>query len=246
MMLQEAENTKLNYDLSSIRACVSAGESLSKDIYLRWKAKFGLDIINSVGSTDVGGLYLSCRKEQIKPGSAGRLLPGFEGILKNEAGKKVSQGEIGSLWLKNDGIASMYWNKHEKTKEVFQGDWFNTGDLFYQDADGYFWYQSRADDMLKISGQWVSPLEIEEVLLKHPSVCDCGVIGSPDESGLLKIKAFAVLNKNFIASAELEKELIAFVYDRLAHFKAPRKIEFINELPRTTTGKLQRHKLRRI
>ncbi len=246
MMLREADSTKRNYNLSSIRACISAGEALPKEIYFRWKDKFGLDIINSVGSTDVGGLYLSCRKEQIKPGSAGKLLPGYEGRLKNEKGEEVPPGEVGSLWLKNDGIATMYWGKHEKTKEVFQGNWFNTGDLFYQDAEGYYWYQSRADDMLKISGQWVSPLEIEDVLLKHPSVCECGVVGSPDESGLLKIKAFVALNPGFRASSELEKELIALVHDQIAHFKAPRKIEFIDELPRTATGKLQRHKLRQV
>lgn len=244
MMLKEADAPNFSFDFSSIRLCISAGESLSKDIYQRWKARFGLEIINSLGSTDVGGLYLSCRKEQIRPGSAGRLLPGFSGILKNDDGETVPAGEIGSLWLKSDGVAAMYWNKHQKTKEVFQGAWFNTGDLFRQDTDGYFWFQSRGDDMLKISGQWVSPVEIEETLLKHTAVSECAVIGNPDEAGLLKIKAFVTLNRNHTASPELEKELIAFAYERLAHFKAPRRIEFLAEMPRTATGKLQRFKLR--
>jgi benzoate-CoA ligase len=246
MLLREADSTSNKYDLSSIRRCVSAGESLPANIYLRWKEKFGIDIIDAVGSTDVGGLYMSSQPGKIKPGSAGKLLPGFEGKLKNEEYEDVVLGETGALWLKNDGIASMYWNKHEKTKAVFQGQWFNTGDLFYQDTDGYYWYQSRGDDMLKISGQWVSPLEIENIIMKHSSVCECGVIGNPDESGLLKIKAFVVLNKGVQASSELEKELLTLVYDQLAHFKVPRKIEFIHELPRTATGKLQRHKLRQM
>jgi benzoate-CoA ligase family protein len=245
MMLKEADEPNFSFDFTSIRQCISAGESLSKDIYQRWKARFGLDIVNSLGSTDVGGLYLSCRKEQIRPGSAGKLLPGFEGVLKNDEGGPVTAGEIGSLWVKNDGVAAMYWNKHQKTKEVFQGYWFNTGDLFRQDSEGYFWFQSRGDDMLKISGQWVSPVEIEEVLLKHPAVSECAVIGNPDEAGLLKVKAFVTLNKSFQAAPELEKELIAFAFDRLAHFKAPRRIEFIPEMPRTATGKLQRYKLRK-
>ncbi len=243
-MLKEADSAGSRFDLSSIRLCISAGEALPKDIQLRWKARFGLDIVNSVGSTDAGGLYLSSRPEQIKPGSAGKLLPGFEGRLKNESGEEVARGETGSLWIKNDGVASMYWHKHEKSKEVFQGEWFNTGDLFYQDEDGYYWYQSRADDMLKISGQWTSPLEIEDALLEHPAVSECGATGSPDSSGLLKIKAFVVLNPGFSASPGLEQELINHVRDRLAHFKAPRTIEFIREMPRTVTGKLQRHKLR--
>jgi benzoate-CoA ligase len=172
------------------------------------------------------------------------LIPGFEGILGAADGSPAAAGEVGTLWLSNDGVASQYWNKHERSKEVFKGDWFNTGDLFFQDPEGYYWYQGRADDMLKVSGQWVSPLEIEEVLQKHAAVRECGVVGSPDESGLMRVKAFVVLNEGCQPCAELEKELAAFVHDRIAHFKTPRWVTFEPELPRTTTGKLQRHRLR--
>jgi acyl-coenzyme A synthetase/AMP-(fatty) acid ligase len=238
------EMGKSAFDLSSVRLCISAGEALPASIYKQWKSIFGLEILDVIGSTDVGGEYLGNRIGQLKPGSTGQLLPGFECLLKDTEGRLVPTGEMGSLWLKNDGIANCYWNKHERSKEVFQGHWFNTGDLFYKDAENYYWYQGREDDMLKISGQWVAPLEIEKVLQDHPSVRESGVIGAADESGLIKIKAVVVLNDGFSASPALEKEIINFVYDRAAHFKTPRWIHFIPELPRTVTGKLQRYKLR--
>ena len=150
----------------------------------------------------------------------------------------------GHLWLRNDGIAACYWNRHQRSREVFQGEWFNTGDLFYKDADGYLWYQGREDDMLKVSGQWVSPMEIEDVLMRHKAVREVGVIGAPDAQGLVRVKAFIVLNEGYEPSPQMEKELADFVHDRIAHFKTPRWVQFAKELPRTTTGKLQRHKLR--
>jgi benzoate-CoA ligase family protein len=245
-LLKEAESSNSTYDLSSVRACFSAGEPLPEDIYLRWKARFGLPIINGVGSTDSGGICISSPPDQIKPGSSGKLLPGFEGKLLSEVGEDVPCGEVGVLWLKNDGVASVYWNKHQRSKEVFQGPWFNTGDLFYQDNDGYLWYQGRADDMMKVSGQWVSPVEIENVLLQHAAVNECGIVGAPDQSGLLKVKAFIVLNEGYRSSSELENDLKDFVRGKMAHFKAPRWVQFLPSLPRTTTGKLQRHKLRQL
>jgi len=243
-LLREAEKTELVYDLSSIRLCLSSGEALPTSIYERWRAKFGLQILDVIGSTDVGGQYLSNRLNQVKPGSSGKLLPGFEGKLRDMEGMQLTPGQVGTLWLKNDGIASFYWNKHQRSKEVFVGQWFNTGDLFYQDAEGYLYYQGREDDMLKVSGQWVSPLEIEEILQEHPAVRESGAVGTPDESGLTRVNAFVTLNKGYQASPELEKKLADFVRDRTAHFKAPRWVHFVQELPRTTTGKLQRHKLR--
>ena len=242
-LLREIENMGLVYDFSSVRLCLSAGEALPKDLYMRFKAKFGLQILDIVGSTDVGGNYLGNTLTKMKPGSSGKLLRGFEGELRNEEGKQVSKGQMGTLWLKNEGIADRYWNKHKRSKEVFVGQWFNTGDQFYQDTDGYFYYQGREDDMLKISGQWVSPLEIEGILQGHPAVLESGVVGMPDESGLIKISAFVMLNEKRQGSPEMEIELIDFVHDRIAHFKTPRWIYFVPELPRTTTGKLQRHKL---
>lgn len=241
-LLKESESRPV--DLSSIRLCISAGEALPKDIFERWSKRFGIEIIDAIGSTDVGGLYFSNRKGDIRPGSSGKLLPGFEAELRNEEGMRVSVGEVGTLWLKNDGIANCYWKRHEKNKEVFLGPWFNTGDQFIQDEDGFYFYQGRADDMFKVSGQWTSPIEIENVLTHHPAVSECGVIGSQTDEGLVRVKAFIVLNERYEASPELEKELIEFAGGKLAHFKAPRWISFVKELPRTTTGKLIRYKLR--
>jgi benzoate-CoA ligase family protein len=243
-LLREIDKGELAGDFSSARLCLSAGEALPEDLYERWKAKFGLPILDIVGSTDVGGEYLGNSLSKVKPGSSGRLLRGFEGELRDAAGKQVPEGEVGTLWLQNDGIANCYWNKHQRSKEVFVGQWFNTGDLFYEDAEGYFWYQGRADDMLKVSGQWVSPLEIEGILQEHPAVRESGVVGAPDTSGLVRIKAFVVPEERYQVSPELEKELVDFVRGKTAHFKAPRWVKFVQELPRTTTGKLQRHKLR--
>jgi len=243
-LLREVETPERTYDLSCLRLCISAGEALPRHIYERWEAKFGLQILDGVGSTDVGGLYISNYLGDIKPGSSGKLLSGFEGKLLDAEGREVSPEQVGTLWLRNDGIASCYWNKHQRNKEVFKGEWFNTGDQFYQDDEGYFWYQGREDDMLKVSGQWVSPLEIEGILQEHPAVRECGVIGAPDESGLTKVSAFVVLNEGYRASPELEREMAIFVHDRIAHFKTPRRVHFIQELPRTVTGKLKRHELR--
>ena len=158
-------------------------------------------------------------------------------------GKEVTTGEIGTLWLKNDGTAPYYWNKHQRSKQVFQGEWFNTGDRFHKDEDGFMWYEGREDEMLKVSGQWVSPLEIEAALGQHPAVSEVAVVGAPDDSGLTRVKAFVVLKDGDKASPELEKEMIGFVRDRIAHFKAPRWVEFVPEMPRTATGKIQRHRL---
>ena len=242
-ILKELEN-EVKADFSSVRLCISAGEALPRTIYERWQDKFGLQIIDNVGSTDVGANFLANCPGDSRPNCSGRLISGFEGALRDEEGKQVLAGEIGTLWLKNDGIAQSYWNRHQRSKEVFQGEWFNTGDRFYRDTEGYFYYQGREDDMLKISGQWASPLEIEGILLEHQVVRDCGVIGVPDESGLIKVKAFVILNEGYSASAEMERNLIDFVRSKTAHFKAPRWIQFVKELPRTTTGKLQRFKLR--
>jgi len=243
-LLREIYKGEIACDFSSARLCLSAGEALPKNLFDRWKAKFGLPILDIVGSTDVGGEYLGNSLSNVKPGSSGKLLSGFEGELKDAEGKQVPEGEVGTLWLKNDGIANCYWNKHQRSKEVFVGQWFNTGDQFSQDAKGYFYYQGREDDMLKVSGQWVSPLEIEGILQGHPAVRESGVVGTPDESGLVRIKAFVVPEERSQVSPELEKELVNFVRDRTAHFKAPCWVHFVQELPRTTTGKLQRHKLR--
>ncbi|MCS7280368.1 MAG: benzoate-CoA ligase family protein [Desulfobacterota bacterium] len=231
-------------DFSSIRACVSAGEPLPKEIFEKWERRFSLEIIDGVGSTDVGGIYMANKEGKRKPGSSGKIIQGFEGELRGDDGLPVKQGSVGTLWIKNDGVTPGYWRRHDKNKEVIKGEWFNTGDLFLMDEDGYFYYQGRADDMLKVSGQWVSPLEVENALMEHPAVKECGVGGVPSEEGLIKIKAFVVLNEGYRPSDDLEREIIEHVKAKIAHFKVPKSIAFVEELPRTVTGKLVRYKLR--
>lgn len=230
-------------DLSFVRHCVSAGEPLPKVVFEHWVEKFGLKILDGVGSTDVGAIYLSNRPGALRPGSSGKLLSGFEARLLGEDGCDVAPGEVGTLWIKNDGTASCYWNKHHKTKESFCGQWFNTGDRFYQDSDGFYWYVGRTDDMFKTGGKWISPHEVEAILLEHPAVDECAVVGEPDAAGLEKPVAFVVLKGDSPSSA-LEQELQAFVRSRTAHYKYPRRVYFVKELPRTASGKVQRYRLR--
>ncbi len=244
-MLDYMEKNGRKFDLSSVRLCVSAGEALPKVICERWKKIFNLEIMDGVGSTDVGMIYVSNRPgEQVKPGSCGKLLHGFEGKLLDEDEREVSQGEIGTLYLKNDGIAACYWNKHDKTKQSIRGEWFNTGDQYYQDEDGYYWYAGRSDDMLKPGGLWLSPLEIEGILLEHPAVNEVAVVAEGNESGLDKPVAFVVNKEGYTPSKDLEHELQEYVRGKTAHYKCPRMIYFVTELPRTATGKIQRYKLR--
>ncbi|MCL6447788.1 MAG: benzoate-CoA ligase family protein [Armatimonadetes bacterium] len=243
-MLNYVEQSGKKPDLSSVRACVSAGEALPGVVFERWKETFGLEILDGVGSTDVGMIYLSNRPGQIKPGSSGKLLPGFEGKLVDEEGREVPPGEIGTLWVKNDGITAGYWNKHEKTKQSLCGEWFNTGDQYYQDEEGYFWYVGRTDDMLKPGGIWMSPLEVEGILLAHAAVNEVAVVGYREESGLEKPVAFIVLKEGYQSSPDLERTLQDFVKSKTAHYKCPRRIFFVPQLPRTASGKVQRYKLR--
>jgi benzoate-CoA ligase family protein len=243
-MLTYIDKAGRTCDLSSVRHCISAGEPLPRVVFESWLEKFGIELLDTVGSTDVGAVYLSNKPGFIKPGSSGVLLPGFEARLVDEKSRDVEEGEIGTLWIKNDGTTAYYWNKHQKTKESFCGEWFNTGDKFYRDSDGFYWYVGRADDMLKAGGIWVSPLEVEGALLEHPAVNQCTVISAPDAAGLEKPMAFVVLNEGYAPSPELEQELHDFVRSKIAHYKCPRWFRFINELPCTASGKVQRYKLR--
>ena len=243
-ILTYLDETGRRCDLSSVRHCISAGEPLPKVLFQRWREKFGLEILDTLGSTDVGAEYLSNKPGSIKPGSSGVLLPGFEARLVNDEGSDVGQDEIGTLWIKSEGTAAYYWNKHEKTKESFHGEWFDTGDKFYRDSSGFYWYVGRADDIFKAGGMWVPPLEVEGVLLEHTAVNQCAVIGAPDAAGLEKPMAFVVLNRGHTPSQELAQELQNFVRGKIAHYKCPRWIRFIDDLPRTASGKVQRYKLR--
>jgi len=241
LALPDAEK---RFDFSSVRTCVSAGEALPADILRRWREKFNVDILDGIGSTEILHIFISNRAGEVKPGSSGKLVPGYEALITDEGGHAVSQGEIGNLLIRGDSTTAYYWNKHEKTKDVINGHWIHTGDKYYQDAEGYYWYCGRADDMLKVSGQWVSPVEVEGVLIAHPAVLEVAVVGDMDADQLVKPRAYIILNQGYEPSEALANELKAFVKDRLVPFKYPRWIEFVSELPKTATGKIQRFKLR--
>ncbi|MDT3698530.1 MAG: benzoate-CoA ligase family protein [Thermincola sp.] len=244
-MLQ-VEGAKEKYDLRGIRHFASAGEALPKVVFERWLETFGMEILDGIGSTEILHIFISNQPGQIKPGSTGKLVPGYEAKIVDLEGNVVQANEAGTLMIKGDSIATGYWNKHEKTKETFKGDWISTGDQYYQDDEGYFWYIGRGDDMIKAGGIWVSPLEVENSLLEHPSVLETGVIGSGDDDGLIKPKAFVVLREGLEATPELAKELSQFVKNKIAPYKFPRWIKFVPELPKTATGKIQRFKLRQL
>jgi benzoate-CoA ligase len=232
------------YDLSSLRLCVSAGEALPEGIYTRWRDRFGVEILDGIGSTEILHVFVSNYPGHVRPGSTGVTVPGYEAMIVDEEGRPVPQGEIGNLRVKGDSTMAYYWNQHERTKETLFGHWINTGDKYYQDGDGFFWYCGRADDMLKVGGIWVSPVEVENTLVSHPAVLEVAVIGQQDDDKLVKPKAFVVLRDGHAASAALEAELKGFVKDKIAPYKYPRWIAFVSELPKTATGKIQRFKLR--
>jgi len=242
-MLQVKEAEK-RYDFSSVRRCVSAGEALPEAIYTRWRERFGVEILDGIGTTEILHIFLSNPPGRAKPGSTGLAVPGYEARIVDDQGLPVPQGEIGSLRVKGDSTMAYYWNQHEKTKATLFGEWIHTGDKYYQDADGYFWYCGRADDMLKVGGIWVSPVEVENTLVGHAAVFEAAVVGHEDTDRLVKPKAFIVLKDGHAASPGLEDELKAFVKDKLAPYKYPRWIEFVPALPKTATGKIQRFKLR--
>jgi benzoate-CoA ligase family protein len=255
MMLADAERveaelappgpTKVGpYDLSSIRLAVSAGEALPPALYHRFKQRFGVDIIDGIGSTETLHMFISNRPDAIRPGSSGLLVSGYEARLLDDEGDPVLPGAIGNLWIRGDSICAGYWNQHEKTKNTIEGHWIRTGDKYTQDVDGFYWYAGRVDDMLKVGGLWVSPIEVENALVAHDAVLECGVVGREDHDGLIKPMAFVVLRDAVTASPALGEELQQFVRDRVAEYKRPRWVEFVAELPKTATGKIQRFKLR--
>jgi benzoate-CoA ligase family protein len=232
------------FDCSSLRVCTSAGEALPADILRRWQEAFHVPILDGIGSTEILHIFISNQIGNIKAGSTGKIVPGYEALIVDEQDQPVSQGEIGNLRIRGDSTAAYYWNKHDKTKDTINGHWIYTGDKYYQDEEGYYWYCGRSDDMLKVGGQWVSPIEVENTLIIHPAVLEAAVIGVEDEKQLIKPKAFVVLRAGYEASDELAEQLKTFVRERLAVFKYPRYIEFLSELPRTATGKVQRFLLR--
>ena len=239
-------NPNGDHELSSVRICVSAGEALPEHIYYRWKERFGVDILDGIGSTEMLHVFVSNRPGDIKPGSTGKPVPGYELKIVEEDGQEVPQGEIGTLLVKGKSAAQQYWRKLEKTRMTMKGEWLNTGDKYYMDEEGYYWCAGRGDDMLKVGGIWVSPLEVENCLNKHPAVLECAVVGHADPKNLIKPKAYVVLKDGHKGSEELIEELKKWALDRLAKFKYPRWVEIVPELPKIATGKIQRFKLRKI
>jgi benzoate-CoA ligase family protein len=233
-------------DFSSVRLCVSAGEALPRALYERWLERFGVEILDGIGSTEVLHIFISNRPGAVRPGSSGQIVPGYEARILDEEGRPVPVREIGNLFIKGDSTCAYYWNKHDKTKETILGEWIRTGDKYWVDEDGYYWYAGRTDDMLKVGGQWVSPVEIENTLVEHPAVLEAGVVGATDADGLTKPRAFVVLRPGYAPSPELAEELKDFVKSRIAPFKYPRWVEFVAELPKTATGKTQRFRLRQV
>lgn len=230
--------------LEGVRLCVSAGEALPADILKRWKDRFGVDIVDGIGSTEMCHIFISNRPGEVRPGSTGRLVPGYEARIVDENGSDLPAGEVGTLLVSGDSSAAYYWNQHEKTKQTMQGAWLNTGDKFYRDEEGYFFYAGRGDDMLKVGGIWVSPVEVEACLISHPAVLECAVVAARDEEDLVKPKAYVVLNQGYEPDPALELQIKQHVKKTLAHYKYPRWLVFVDELPKTATGKIKRFELR--
>jgi benzoate-CoA ligase len=223
---------------------LSAGEALPPELYQRWMDTYGVEILDGIGSAEMFHIYISNRPGDVKPGSLGRIVLGYEARIVNADGVEVPTGQMGTLKIKGDSAALCYWKAHEASKATFAGDWCTTGDQFRVDEDGYYWYCGRTDEMLKVSGIYVSPNEIEHCLLEHAAVLECAVIGTHDEQGLIKPKAFIVVMDGVEANAELEADLKEFVKRSLAPYKYPRWIEFRAELPKNDRGKIDRRALK--
>jgi benzoate-CoA ligase len=244
-MLHMAEKTGRT-QFGNVRMCVSAGEPLPRPLFEKWRKRFGVEILDGIGSTEILHIFISNRPGKTRPGSTGQIVPGYEARIVDDDGAELPTGHTGTLLIKGESIAAGYWNKHEQTKETFRGEWINTHDKFSVDEDGYYWYAGRTDDMFKVSGLAVWPSDVEHILQEHPAVLESGVIGVQDEDGLTKVRAYVVLKDSHPPSEELVRELQTFVKSNTAPHKYPRSIVFLKELPKTASGKIQRYKLRKM
>jgi benzoate-CoA ligase len=227
-----------------LRRCTSAGEALPEDIGKRWRERFGVDILDGIGSTEMLHIFLSNRPDDVRYGTTGKPVPGYDVRIVDDEGRPLPAGETGELQIAGPTGALLYWNNRARSRGTFQGAWTRSGDKYTRRADGYYVYAGRTDDMLKVSGQYVSPIEVESALITHEAVLEAAVIAKEDEEKLTKPLAFVVLKPGRSASPGLAEELKQHVKSRLAPYKYPRWIEFIDELPKTATGKIQRFKLR--
>lgn len=231
-------------DLSSLGSLVSAGEALPPRLYRDWKDKFGVEIYDGIGSAEMFHVYITNRPGDVKEGSLGQLVEGYQYRLIDDDGETVGPGKIGTLVIEGPSAGAGYWRMRDKSRETFWGDAVKGGDKFYVDADGYFWYCGRGDDMLKCSGVYVSPVEVENCLLGHAAVFEAGVVGYRDAAGLEKAMAFVELAAGHERRDGLEAEILEYAKDHIAAFKAPRRVEIVDALPRTETGKIRRAELR--
>jgi benzoate-CoA ligase family protein len=232
-----------DYDLSSVRLCASAAEALPAGMWRRWKETFGLTILDGIGSTEMLHIFISNTPEELKPGSSGKPVPGYEAKILDEEGYPVEEGEAGYLSVSGDSAAAYYWRNHEKTKATMQGDWLFAGDWYQVDEEGYYWYEGRSDDMIKVSGLWVSPVEVESTLIDHEAVIEAAAVGIPVD-GLTRVKAYIILRDGYEGNDALTEELQTWCKERLKRYQYPHLVEFVDDLPRTVTGKIQRFKLR--
>lgn len=233
-------------ELVSLRICASAGEALPRDLGIRFQQHFGCDILDGIGSTEMLHIFLSNQPGHIHYGTTGKPVPGYEVDLRDESGQPVAAGAIGDLYIKGPSSALMYWNNRAKSLETFQGTWLKSGDKYVCDAEGYYTYAGRSDDMIKVSGQYVSPIEVENMLIQHECVLEAAVIGVPDDDGLTKTLAYVVLREGRTGDLDTAHALQAYIKQHLAPFKYPRTIHFIDDLPKTATGKIQRFRLRQL
>ena len=233
-----------SFDMSSVRYCVSAGEALPADIFKRWKEKTGTTILDGIGSTEALHIFISNTADDSKAGTSGRIVPGYEAKIIDEKDQPVPDGESGRLFIRGNSTAKYYWNNPEKTASTMVDGWLSTGDTYVRDEEGYFVYCGRDDDMLKVGGIWCSPFEIEAKLIEHPKVLEAAIVGRADDKDLIKPEAWIVLADGIAKTDELEEDLIAHCKSGLAKYKFPRWFNFVEELPKTATGKIQRFKLR--
>ena len=243
-LLADSANRRENAS-PKLRLAVSAGEALPAGIGGAWEERFGAPILDGLGSTEMLHIFLSNREGDVRYGTSGKAVPGYDLEVVTENGEPAAPDELGELWVSGDSSAIGYWNQRDKSRATFHGPWTRTGDKYRVDTEGYYHYCGRTDDMLKVSGQWVSPFEVESALLAHPCVLEAAVVGQDDEQGLVKPRAFVVFQEGVNADNALADELKDFVKGRLAPFKYPRWIDFAESLPKTATGKIQRYKLRR-
>ena len=230
-------------DLSSLRLCVSAAEPLAPETWRRWKETFGQTILDGIGSTELLHIFCSNTPEEHRPGSSGKPVPGYELRILDDDGKPVNAGEAGNLFVKGASAAPFYWRQRERSRRTMQGEWTATGDRYRMDEDGFYWYEGRADDMLKVGGEWVSPVEIENALMEHPAVREAAVVGVPVE-GVMRIRAVIITVSRQTPETSLKAELQEWCKTRLQRFQYPHIIDFVDELPKTATGKIQRFRLR--